>query len=133
VPLPLLWTLHWSNLTELLLIMQNVQPSKLIRLTIQQFMRICIISIQHTHQHYHSRFLGVITTTILAKTQVLRTQTHSAFRDTPLQESGLLKPLSPRCGITCLNMSNPPLMERAMASHITLLHSFSTSQPCDVS
>jgi hypothetical protein len=96
-------------------------------------MRICTISIQHTHQHYISQFPSVITMEILDKTQVSKTQTCSAFRDTLVQEGGLSKPLSPRRGIMCLNMSNTPLVEQATASQITLLHSFGTLQPCDVS
>jgi hypothetical protein len=83
--------MHWSFLTELLLILQNVQPLKLIKLTNQHFMRICNISIQHTHQHYHSQFSGVITTTILENTQVLRMLMHSAFRDTLAQEGGIVE------------------------------------------
>jgi hypothetical protein len=89
--LPFLRTLHWSDLTELLLILENVQPLKLIRLTIQQFMRICTISIQHTHHHYHSRFPGVITMTILDNTQVSRMLMHSSFRDTLAQEGGFFE------------------------------------------
>jgi hypothetical protein len=54
-------------------------------------MRICTILIQHTHQHYHSWFPGVITMTILDKTQVLRMLTHNAFRDTLVQEGGIVE------------------------------------------
>jgi hypothetical protein len=54
-------------------------------------MRICTILIQHTHHHYHSRFPGVITTTILYKTQVSRTLTRSAFRDALVQEGGFFE------------------------------------------
>jgi hypothetical protein len=132
VPFPFLWTLHWSDLIELLLIFQNFQPSKLIRLTNQQFMRICTISIQHTHQHYQPRFPGVITKTLLDNTQVSRTLTCNALRDTLAQEGGFVETTFTKTRIMCLNMSNTPLVERAMASQITPLHLFGTSQPCDV-
>jgi hypothetical protein len=54
-------------------------------------MRICTILIQHTHQHDHSQFPSVNTTTILDKTQVSRMLTHSAFRDTFAQEGGFFE------------------------------------------